>query len=288
MIRSEKGYTMNKEIHIFFDIDYTILDIEPAHRQAIASLGKKYGEVFADEFDTIFHVILEGKRVKDDVWASISGGKKAYESTLNQIQNLTRHQRPFIWSRELHAFLASQRVKKPLTPKDSIMVAELYWSGIAHYGRPYSDAKELVDVLTQRSIEYHFFTSSDFRLKWSAGAWQYDPDYSARRKMERIVELRRFGMQPRSIAIGDPIDKPETAFYKKMLHTASEEVKRVIKPQQSIIVGDSYVVDVQVPTERLHFSRGYWLRRGENSTQISKNIFSISSLVEIIQREKTL
>ncbi len=279
---------MDKEIDIFFDVDYTVLDFEPAHRRAIALLGEKYGQAFAKEFKNIFDIVLEGKRVKDDVWTAVPGGRHAYEQTVSQLQALTQHQKPFIWSRELHAALAGKRVQRTLSPEQSVEAAEIYWTGIRNYGRPFSDTQALINHLDSQSIGYHLFSSSDFRLKSHSGTWQYDPEYSASRKMERMTELRHFGIKPESITIGDPVDKPEPAFYAKMLRIASEAVKKTIEPQQSIIVGDSYVVDVQVPVQQLHFLRGYWLRRGEKSAQLSENIFSISSLEEIIQHINAL
>jgi FMN phosphatase YigB (HAD superfamily) len=265
----------------FFDIDYTLLDFEPAHRQAIALLGQRHGERFAGEFIKIFQIILEGKRVKGNEWQTVPGGKSAFDDILHQIQALTQDDKPFMWSRELHAWLAGQRVEQPLTSSQCLEVAEQYWSGIMAFGQLYHDVPDLITELNRRAIRYHLFTSSDFRLQWVNGKWKYDPGYSTDKKMERVVHLQQLGINPASIMIGDPIDKPEILFYEKMLEQASHASGQAIQPEHCVVVGDSYAGDVQVPVEQLHFQSGYWLRRDGHSARISQNIFSINSLTEI-------
>ncbi|MFA6553552.1 MAG: hypothetical protein WCT27_03925 [Patescibacteria group bacterium] len=272
---------MKNVTDVFFDVDYTIADFGPAQRQALDVMVVKYGRDFTEHFGLLFHTILEGLRAKQGHWDAVPGGQAAYLSLRERMTGLVPSEKPQIWSRELYALLAGEYVGKPLTPVACLEVAETYWSACADFCRPFSDAVTLAAALERRGVRYHFFTSSDFRLVFRNGQWQYDPVYSEEKKLPRILRLGKFGVHPTSISIGDPIDKPELEFYRKVLATAEQMSKATIDVRQCMFIGDSFAGDVQVPVERLGANFGFWLQRDKPACQISEKIRSVSSLDEI-------
>lgn len=266
---------------IFFDLDYTLLDFERGHQAAIESLGKKFSPDFAHEFDRIFHIILEGLRVQGDDWRSVEGGRASFDEIMEQARHLQGIQSSQIWSRELHAVIAAQRVNLSLSPAQCAEAAEHYWKTSAQAMTMYDDARNMLKKLEQLTLPYHLFTSSDGRLRWSQGRWQYDPDYSRQKKMERLHILPGKGIHLQSITIGDPLDKPDPAFYRSMINNASTATSRSVNPKQCIIVGDSFQGDVAAPVEALPFKSGYWIQRHGTSKKISDRIFKITKLTQI-------
>lgn len=272
---------MNNISDIFFDVDYTIVDFGEAQRKTLVEMKKKFGDEFVTHFDQVFHTILEGLRAKHGHWEAVPGGEKAFISVRNRIAELVPNEKPQVWSRELYAVLAGEFVRHPLTPQECMGVAETYWTGVADYSRPFTDAIDLLTWLTKQRIRYHFFSSSDFRLTYTYNAWHYDPAYSEKKKRVRIECLSEYGVRPVSISIGDPIDKPEVSFYQKILTNAEQAVGSPISPGQCAFVGDSYAGDAQAPVEKLGAAKGFWLQPGKPAYRVSDAIYSISSLQEV-------
>lgn len=268
--------------NIFFDVDYTLVDFERGHQAAVGFFRKEISLEFSRYFDNIFHTILEGLRVKNENWQNIPGGKAFYDKMMCLMQDLQDTVEPKVWSRELYVDIISRELKLSFSPSRCQSTADYYWSTIVRYSTLYPEVATMIARLEQKKLSYHLFTSSDSRLVWQAGRWFYDPEHSMEKKEERLRFLQSQGISPVSITIGDPVDKPKRSFYELMLKRASYSIGRTMKPEECLIVGDSYQGDIESPMSQLDIGLGFWIQRGRPAEKISDRIYSIRSLSEII------
>ncbi len=266
----------------FLDIDYTLTDFQKGHNAALESIGSIYKDKLAIQFDLVFKTILFSFRVKDDDWSNVPGGKQAYLSVIKKMQQFqkTKNQ-PTVWSRELHAMIALERCSMKIDEKEAIGIADRYWNTLTSNSGIYSDAKKFITLLNDNNILYHLFTGSDGSLKYKNGLWKYDSDYSLEKKMRRISWLKKYDIIPASITIGDPVDKPNLSYYKKMMLNASQSINNTINPKDSIVVGDSFINDISAPMKEFDFKYGYWINRQGEDRDISDKVSSITSLMNI-------
>ncbi len=267
--------------HVFGDLDYTFLDYDSAHRAAIDVMAKSLGDEFVEAFDGCFQTLHWGGQVQNDDWSAVPGGKAGYFNLRHQLEVMQCSGHPFPWSREIMALYAAQRAYMQLDPPEAEQFADAYWNIISSKARLYPDAFKLLGNMKAYDVCCHIFTGSDSSLRWKDGHWKYDPELSKQRKYERIAPLREYGFLPTSVTTGDPIDKPERAFYDQTMLRACVAITGNINPNECITVGDSFRGDVEMPMKQLHIPQGYWLQRGKPSQQLAPNIAMIGSLEEI-------
>jgi len=268
-----------KITNIFFDIDYTLLDFEIGHQAAIDLLTREYNKTFSLYFDKIFQVILEIVRSENPNKAKEKN--EFFNEITRKMSLLQNSPEPKIWSRELYAVLAGQYAKISLSAPQCIKIADQYWEAVNKNSILYPDARSLIDKLNKRKTPYHLFSSSDYRLVWRNNRWEYEPKYSKDKKIVRITALRAKNILPRSVTIGDPIDKPDLAFYRMMLDSASKALGTIVDPSECLITGDSYIGDVEAPVRKAGFKLGFLIKRDGISGKLSESIYCINNLLEI-------
>lgn len=265
---------------VFIDVDYTLTDFEIGHQVGIIQLEQKYGKKFATEIDLWFKTILQGLRVKDEDWSQVYGGKEWFYRLRRELAITQGDASVNEWSREIACMWAAKSIGMHFTEHDAIEASNMYWGCVSDYSLIYDDATEFLNMLRERGIRYHIFTGSDARLRWDS-KWIYDPVYASGMKAQRLIALRRQGIYPHSMTIGDPIDKPRAEFYISMFQNA-EQACGAIDPQKCITVGDSYQGDVITPKTVCGFLRGYWIQRECQRVQlVEKGVHIIQRLTDI-------
>jgi beta-phosphoglucomutase-like phosphatase (HAD superfamily) len=163
------------------------------------------------------------------------------------------------WSR--HALLACALEAYGL-PVSGVVVAaavDRYWA-VAADAALRADAVALVRRLGAAGVAIHLATGSDGFLTFDDArrTFVYAPRRSERLKRRRLRRLASLGFRPADITIGDPIGKPEPAFYRSVLSRFSVVLGQEVDPACTVAVGDSLGNDI-LPLLELGVSRGIWL-----------------------------
>ncbi|MDP2789638.1 MAG: HAD family hydrolase [bacterium] len=267
--------------NVFLDLDYTIVDFDISHAQAIAAVAKECGPEFAETFAGWFQTTLEGRRIRGDDWTKVPGGRQKFEAIAAAFHVELGTGKYLPWSRQLGAVYAQEALGLPVDRAQAEHIGNFYWKRLASNVVVYPDAQKFLKRLRAAGIQFHIFTGSDSHLQWQDGTWVYDPEYSRQVKAERIQPLTGLGLQPASITIGDPIDKPHPEFYEAMMRNATAAAGKPIDPSTAITIGDSHEADVSAPLSSLGFRAGYWLKPGQPSARIDERSMSVGSLNEI-------
>jgi phosphoglycolate phosphatase-like HAD superfamily hydrolase len=250
---------------VLIDLDYTLIDFSYGHGAAIQQLARTYGVDFAAQFRLAFTTVLEAKRVQNGDWSSVRGGEAGYESLCSALRVLQGRGEWHPWSRELYALHAAKLTQRSLTTTEVATIATMYWKEVEQRSTVYPDVADFLGRLDTKGIRYHIFTGSDARLAWNGQCWMYDPAYSRRLKMERLQVVARvlaaYGLAPTSIITGDPLDKPDSIYYQRLVENVEQVTGHAFNPETSIAIGDSFIGDVQEPVRQLGLKAGYWLYR---------------------------
>lgn len=266
---------------VFLDLDYTVVDFDAAHALAIAAITEKYGVDFATTLAGWFQTTLEGRRIRGEDWSRVPGGRTTFDAIAKAIHVELGTGTYLPWSRQLGAVYVQEALGLPVKREEAEHIGNFYWRILAANVAVYPSAQEFLQRLQVAGVRFHIFTGSDSHLQWVGGKWVYDPEYSRQVKAERIKPLAGLGLQPASITIGDPIDKPHPEFYEAMMRNATAAVGKPIDPSRAITVGDSHEADVRAPLALLGFRAGYWLKPGQSSARIDERTMSVGSLNEI-------
>lgn len=149
-----------------------------------------------------------------------------------------------VWSRETWIYLVGQRLGKELTHTELEAGRDSYWKTLTDNSIFYPDAEIFVKYLKDRTIPLILMTGSDAILEVSSGpTFHYNPTFSDSYKRKRLTILD-FGAK--EIIIGDPIDKPNKAFFNRVLQVA--EPFNITK-EKTLFMGDSIRSDLEVPQE---------------------------------------
>jgi phosphoglycolate phosphatase-like HAD superfamily hydrolase len=252
----------------FSDVDDTLIDTAGVSLSASIGIqnmlepafGASNAETVRSNFNKLFNLMMAGYRVRsEDDWSRIEGGREAVNEMLDYIKT---HQRQVTaeyghfkkWSREVFIKRAAELAGLEVSPELVHEAADAYWSTLTEKTEVFPDAIALSDSLAVRGRPLFLVTSSDARLKMQPnGQFVYDPAYSEALKRQRIELLKEKGLKFRAISIGDPEDKPHPDFFLKALKLASTELDENVEVSDAIMIGDSFMGDLQTPKEQLNF-----------------------------------
>ncbi len=203
---------------------------------------------------------MDGYRVSNpSEWQDIKGGKLAFDDLLSyfadcqkQVMNDFGHIKK--WSREAFIKRAADLAVIKVTPELVNRAAEEYWRILTERTYIFPDAIQLADTIEQHNRPLFLVTSSDARLKMqNNGQFIYDPLHSESLKRKRLQQLYKRGIKFKEISIGDPEDKPSYEFFDKAISLARNLLGSLPRPDNFIMLGDSYGGDLQTPKEQMGF-----------------------------------
>lgn len=245
----------------FFDIDDTL--IETGKNSAIASEGifnalkQKIGEGNASRLTERFnHIFLT---LANQHWSNEEDDHKEYDEIIEKIKVL---QEPVIkkygnirkWSREVFLKIAGDDLNIPLSSRQIHKAVDGYWNMVSEKSIPINGVVDFFKEIKTHNRPIYLVTGSDARLIMNdKGLFEYDPVYSEKFKAKRINQLKNKGLFFNKFSIGDPEDKPHLDFFEKAMKIAEDDLGYEIDRSNSLMFGDSYAADLQVPREKMGF-----------------------------------
>lgn len=266
----------------FFDIDDTLIDTagttlsasEGIRRVFAARYTLEQAQTVQSNFNNIFQLMIIGYRVKDeDDW--MVDHKEAFKKLMQDIESCqTRIKQKYgvvkKWSREVFIKIAAEQAGLQVTPELVHEAADAYWVTLTEQTTVYPGVMDLLQEIKRHNRPIYLITSSDGRLKMDKdGQFDYDPQYSEVLKRERIELLREKGIVFNSLSIGDPEDKPHLDFFQKGIKIAKEDLGQSINMRNSIMIGDSFVGDLQTPKEQMGFGLVVLYQKDKPDTEIN-------------------
>lgn len=278
-----------------FDVNHTLINTALYHAQSLTEIEKylskhitkEAAQYIVNRFNEIFLLMVAGFLFRtEEEWKEVQGGKKSYEKLvglITQHQIKVKEEWGFIkkWSREVFLKIAADEIKVILPPEVICNTATLYWDTITNLTEPFEDAKKLHAYLANKGYLTYLLTSSDGRLRIENGFFRYNPIFSGNYKKNRISTLKNKGLFFRDIIVGDPHDKPLPDYYKHAVEIVEKDLKKKVKNENFVIVGNSLEDDLETP-KILGFGQGFLLKKGCKTKKIDKNIFEIGNLMDII------
>ncbi|OGK27685.1 hypothetical protein A3G67_00980 [Candidatus Roizmanbacteria bacterium RIFCSPLOWO2_12_FULL_40_12] len=270
----------------FFDIDDTIIDTAGTSGTASDGIKKVFEARFTSEqalqvqtnFNQLFDLMLSGYRVKaEEDWQNVPGGKSAFDNLVEKIETSQKRVKEKYggvkkWSREVFIKLAADQAGVRVAPELVHEAADAYWLTLTEQTTVFPQVLDLIQEIQKHNRPIYLITSSDARLKMdSDGQFDYDPTYSEGLKRERIELLREKGVTFNAVSIGDPEDKPHMDFFQKGVKKAEEDLGHPIDLSNSLMFGDSFGGDLQVPKEQLGFGLVVLFQKGNEKTEIVDN-----------------
>jgi FMN phosphatase YigB (HAD superfamily) len=237
---------------VIFDVDDVVVDTDAATRagsQAVVELlGPDVGGRFARSYETLI-ANLRGQPAPD--YARLRSRIEWWQRDLKEVKP---------WSRECLIAIAMEDAGR--TPAQVDQAARAYWQELTDKTVLYDDFAALAEKLVERRVKYHFATNSDGFLTFDEErkTFRYDPEDSAKRKVERLWRLKPHGLYALNITVGDPIGKPHRAFYERVLDDISASQGVSIDRARVLAVGDSLHSDV-LPFLAAGVGHGAWLKR---------------------------
>jgi FMN phosphatase YigB (HAD superfamily) len=237
---------------VFFDVDDVVLDTDEATEAAIRVMpvAAEIRQTFRHLYQTLI-TDLRGARTPD------------YEPLFADIQRWQREIGEIkVFSREVLMAIALERHGQKVTAEAVHGPVDAYWRSLANGSRVFPDAIQVYEKLKGRGIPCSFATNSDgfLRLDEAAQAFRYDPEYSRKRKQQRLSALWAVGVVESQVTIGDPVGKPHAEFYVQAIIEHHSFHGIAIDLSRAVAVGDSLTSDV-LPFLEAGVGRGAWLRR---------------------------
>jgi FMN phosphatase YigB (HAD superfamily) len=232
---------------ILADIDYTFIDADIYHQEGISAIKKTFGEKFAKEVDDLFNLMIEGHRKSsDEVWDkrdefnnAIEGIKKLQSSFVDQYGHK-------VWSRGTWIILTAEKLGKTLTKEEVEKSRDAYWEAVSNSSSLYTDVDAFIKGIEEKNIPLVLMTSSDSVLIVNDDLTiDYDPEFSEKRKRERLKQL---SFKYDGLIIGDPYDKPDERFFDKVFKEIQGLGEYPIA--RILVIGDSKRNDLEVPQSR--------------------------------------
>lgn len=226
------------------DIDYTLVNFEPANKAGIKKLKEFFGDKMGESIDRIFQIVLEGNRkMKDEPWDK----REDYNSIMKRVRDLQAKSgyEPKVWSREAYNIIAAEDVGMKIDRKKVEEARDVYWKAILESYSLFADAEKFINLLKVRNIPLILMTGSDAVLKVNNDlSLSYDPDFSKNYKLQRLSKF----FPGVAIIIGDPIDKPDPRYF----DVVSKKMDNVgnFSKDEVLFIGDSEKNDLMVPRQR--------------------------------------
>lgn len=241
---NQLGLNLDNFKLVVSDIDYTLVNFEPANKAGIKKLKEFFGQKIGESIDRIFQIVLEGKRkIEDEQWDE----REEFNSIIKRMEALQAKSgyEPKVWSREAYAVIAAQDSGIHIDKNKIDEARDVYWQAVLENYSLFRDAQEFIAFLKTQSIPLVLMTGSDAILRVNKDlSLDYDPNFSREYKLQRLSKY--FPGLP--IIIGDPIDKPDTRYF----DVVSKVIDKLgnFSNDKILFVGDSEKNDLMIPRER--------------------------------------
>lgn len=281
----------------FFDIDDTLTDTSDISHRAANGIEKVFtsrfdasvGSAIKNKVNDYYNLMLAGVRIKDEKgWVTIPGGKVAFQNLLHLVEGFQQNIIKQFgvakkWSREVFVKLAADELAIKVTPELVHEAVDAYWTELSQITKSFDDAVALIKTIKEHHRPIYLLTSSDGRLQLQDdNQFLYNPVYSEALKRERIELLRNKGIEFNLLSIGDPEDKPHRDFFEKGIARAAEDLGQSINLKNAVMIGDSFVSDLQTPKEQLGFGMVVLIdRSGEPLHFVDSQQVNTNNLIEI-------
>jgi FMN phosphatase YigB (HAD superfamily) len=185
-----------------------------------------------------------------------------------------------------HSLLAIALAKHGYPVTHDLIHASMdhYWQVLADETEMFADARAVIERLQNDRTPFLLATNSNGFLIFDepAQTFRYDPEDAVRRKLARLSALRAIGIQDAQISIGDPIGKPDPAFYRGVLRDFERFHGVAAELDRAMAVGDSLTSDV-LPMMKLGVRWGAWLQRqrSEPPAFVEPNVAAIADLAQL-------
>lgn len=269
----------------FADIDDTLIDTVKTHKVASNSIaevlkppvGEGKAEEIAKRFAEIFQLLVTFHQSTADEEAELAEGIRKQREELQLRIDGCQQEIKQRWgmtkklSREVLLKLAGEDCGVSLAAEQIKECADSYWQNLESHTICFEDARRLTEDIARVGCPLYLITSSDARLALKEnGQFEYNPESSRRFKMSRVEKLRGRGLYYRNVFIGDPVDKPTPEFFEMVYSGVERELRRQLKSEHIIILGDSYEADLQVPISKWNAALGILYRRGQENVVLEK------------------
>lgn len=264
----------------FFDVDDTLINTadltEVASHGIVSVIAKEVGEETAEKirktFVDIFHLLLQGHRIKkEEDWLLIPEIKKFHDIL---VKNIDAHQtevilqqgKPKRWSREIFIKLAADEHNVTLSSPTISLAADGYWSKLTEEAVIYDGVLPLFEEIKKHDRPIFLVTGSDAHLQMNEqGQFSYDPSMSEEYKLRRIYPLREKGIHFHAVKIGDPVDKPHHDFFFQAIQIAETHLGQSIDTKNAIMIDDS-AANLVSPKDELGFGLVVLVEKNKKDT----------------------
>lgn len=249
---------------VIFDVDDVFVDMDDLADRALASVGAALAEHFGKaraarvrarfeaHYDTLRSKLRSGPA--SDEFEALRAAIERWQSGVLEAGHALK-----IWSRETMLAVALEREDLPVTAEVVHDVVDRYWRFLRDHSHVFDDARRALERFRVAGVHVHLATNSDGNLRFDGETFRYDSDYAHATKLSRLACVLDAGIEPDDLTIGDPIGKPDPAFYARVLERATAPLG-VIDPSTIWAVGDSYADDI-APLFARGVRRGFWLLR---------------------------
>lgn len=282
-----------------FDVDDTIVDTIQAHKHAADALGRTLAdslsrpaaEALANRFDEMFQLLVAYRQVRPSTSAPDWRRESSEYLTLKQrvltCQDCIKHQWGVTktFSREVLLQLAAEDCEIAFSVKDIVRASDSYWAHIRDHSIWFPDSKRLISELSAAGTPVYLMTSSDAVFSPVAGPEQfiYDPNRSRAVKLSRLEVLRSEGLTHRRAFVGDPVDKPDPAFFQLVYSGIEKDMGRPLDLRRAIFIGDSFQADLEVPVLDDGAALGILCARGQETMLIEdERLISVGNLTILL------
>jgi FMN phosphatase YigB (HAD superfamily) len=266
----------------FADVDDTLVDTVRMHNEASSSIVSVLGSFVGDKkaydvvrrFEEIFEILIEShqssapdiertQRERDDLLRRIA----EYQQEIKARWRTTKK-----FSRETLLKIAGEDYGIDLTSEQIRQCIDHYWQHVLSHPLCFDDAIRLTQMLAKVGLPLFLMTSSDGRLTLNeSGQFDYDPVSSRRFKEARVQSLRAEGLHYREVFVGDPIDKPTREFFQFVYDSVERHLGRRLNPQHTVVIGDSYTSDLQIPVSEWKVGLGVLYRPGQEDIIVEQD-----------------
>jgi FMN phosphatase YigB (HAD superfamily) len=277
---------------VFFDVDDVMLDMDRiAHLgvQAVSTplsreIGEEAARVVQAELGAAYATLIRQLRSAGVVHPEYEALRKEIARWQRGVTEAGYELKMF--SRHTLLAIALEKHGHRVTKSAVHGAIDHYWQVLADATEVFADAKAAIERLFAGGVPFLLATNSDgfLILDEDAQTFRYDPEDAVRRKLARLGALRAIGIQDAQISIGDPIGKPNPAFYQKVLRDFAAFYGREAVLDRALAVGDSLTSDV-LPMMHLGVRWGAWLVRsrsgGSSFLEAHPHVAAIRTLDEL-------
>jgi FMN phosphatase YigB (HAD superfamily) len=229
---------------IVSDLDYTLIDFGQGHEKGLEAAAAIVGADIMKKVGTIFHIIQS-----EHTYSHLAAWdkKEVFESLMTTFAESQQSSRYGIrkWSRELWIIAAAKSCEISLSQDQVIHARDAYWDTLRMHSPWYPDTISFIQEIQEKNIGLCIMTGSDSVMKQAPdNLLLYDAQFSWDYKAKHV---RGYKLPFSDLFIGDPVDKPDRAYFEKIFTSIADEGK--YDKEEIVFIGDSPKADLMVPEE---------------------------------------